>query len=176
MMTVNEVCTMLDKTEDFLKARQQGNKDEETLNNISEKIVEFEKSCIECGMDAEEEVDTVTDIKAYLIADVKFWRWLEEKGLEYVLDVHKDIPSVLLGDEIRIRQIILNLTNNAIKYTAEGRVSIHIGFDRGTNKLTVRVADTGMGIRPEELIDGVEIGGVGTYLGEAEESNVNLFI
>ena len=33
-----------------------------------------------------------------------------------------------------------------------------------------------MGIKPEELIDGVEIGGVGTYLGDAEESNVNLFI
>ena len=75
----------------------------------------------------------------------------KDKGLKYDLGVEPDIPSVLRGDEIRIRQIILNLTNNAIKYTAEGRVSIHIGFDRGTNKLTVRVADTGMGIRPEDL-------------------------
>ena len=74
-----------------------------------------------------------------------------EKGLAYELDVEPDIPSVLLGDEIRIRQIILNLTNNAIKYTAEGKVSIHIGFDRGESKLLVRVADTGMGIRPEDL-------------------------
>ena len=74
-----------------------------------------------------------------------------EKGLTYDLDVEPDIPSVLRGDEIRIRQIILNLTNNAIKYTAEGKVSIHIGFDHSTGKLLINVADTGMGIRPEDL-------------------------
>lgn len=75
----------------------------------------------------------------------------QDKGLVYELEVEPDIPSVLRGDEIRIRQIILNLTNNAIKYTSEGKVSIHIGFDRGGNRLSVRVADTGMGIRPEDL-------------------------
>ena len=74
-----------------------------------------------------------------------------EKGLVYELEVQPDIPSVMRGDEIRIRQIILNLTNNAIKYTSEGKVSIHIGFDRGKSRLLVRVADTGMGIRPEDL-------------------------
>ena len=75
----------------------------------------------------------------------------KEKGLVYELEVEPDIPSVLFGDEIRIRQIILNLTNNAIKYTSEGKVAIHIGFDNSAKKLTVRVADTGMGIRPEDL-------------------------
>ncbi len=75
----------------------------------------------------------------------------QDKGLVYELEVEPDIPSVLRGDEIRIRQIILNLTNNAIKYTSEGKVSIHIGFDRSGNRLSVRVADTGMGIRPEDL-------------------------
>ncbi len=74
-----------------------------------------------------------------------------EKGLVYDLDVAPEIPSVLRGDEIRIRQVILNLVNNAIKYTSEGKVSIHFGFDRSTKKLLVRVADTGMGIRPEDL-------------------------
>jgi len=83
MMTVGEVCTLLDRTEDVLKARQNGINNEETLNDISEKIVEFEKTCIECGMDAEEKVDTVEEIKTYLTTDAKFWRWLEEKGLEY---------------------------------------------------------------------------------------------
>ncbi len=75
----------------------------------------------------------------------------KEKGLSYDLYVDPDIPSVLRGDEIRIRQIILNLTNNAIKYTSEGGVSINIAFDRAENKLRIKVADTGMGIRPEDL-------------------------
>ena len=74
-----------------------------------------------------------------------------EKGLSYDLKVSPDIPSVLRGDEIRIRQIILNLTNNAIKYTSEGGVTIDISFDRADCRMNVIVSDTGMGIRPEDL-------------------------
>ncbi len=58
---------------------------------------------------------------------------------------------MLLGDEIRIRQIILNITNNAIKYTAEGGISLDISYDRSVSRLKIRVTDTGMGIRPEDL-------------------------
>ena len=74
-----------------------------------------------------------------------------EKGLEYNLEVSPDIPSVLNGDEIRIRQVILNITNNAIKYTSEGSVNINVSFDNDESMLKVRVADTGMGIRKEDL-------------------------
>ena len=74
-----------------------------------------------------------------------------EKGLEYKLNVDKDVPSVLLGDEIRIRQIMLNLINNAIKYTKEGSVSIDVSFDRDDNLLKIRVSDTGIGIKNEDL-------------------------
>ena len=74
-----------------------------------------------------------------------------EKGLQYDLDVDPDIPSVMRGDEIRIRQVILNITNNAIKYTEKGSVGIKINFDRSTNILTVRVSDTGIGIRGDDL-------------------------
>ena len=54
----------------------------------------------------------------------------EEKGIHYELNVDPDIPSVLLGDEIRIRQIILNIVNNAIKYTSEGSVRAEISFSK----------------------------------------------
>ena len=74
-----------------------------------------------------------------------------EKGLTYNLNVEPDIPSVMLGDEIRIRQIILNIINNAIKYTEAGSVSIDVSFDREESRLVVRVADTGIGIRREDL-------------------------
>ena len=75
----------------------------------------------------------------------------QDMGLYYDLNVDPDIPSVLYGDEIRIRQIILNITNNAIKYTAEGGVKISFAFDRGADRLTVSVTDTGMGIKPEDM-------------------------
>ncbi|MCR5093574.1 MAG: response regulator [Lachnospiraceae bacterium] len=75
----------------------------------------------------------------------------EEKGLTYELVVDKEIPAVLLGDEIRIRQIMLNIINNAIKYTTEGGVRIHVSYDRVTSRLRVVVSDTGIGIRPEDM-------------------------
>lgn len=75
----------------------------------------------------------------------------KEKGLLYELRVEKDIPSVLLGDEIRIRQIILNLTNNAIKYTEKGGIDIHISFERDESRLVIQIRDTGVGIRREDM-------------------------
>ena len=75
----------------------------------------------------------------------------KEKGLKYDLTVDPDIPSVLRGDEIRIRQVILNITNNAIKYTEEGGVGIDIHFEREDNTLVAKVSDTGMGIREEDM-------------------------
>ena len=74
----------------------------------------------------------------------------QEKGLSYDLDIDPGIPSVLYGDEIRIRQIILNITNNAIKYTAEGGIRLAIAYDRSENRLTCSVKDTGIGIKEED--------------------------
>ncbi|MBQ7563622.1 MAG: response regulator [Lachnospiraceae bacterium] len=75
----------------------------------------------------------------------------KEKGLTYELTVEPDIPAGLRGDEIRIRQIILNLTNNAIKYTEQGGIGVHFSFDRAENRLRIRVSDTGMGIKEEDM-------------------------
>ncbi len=75
----------------------------------------------------------------------------QEKGLSYDLDIDPGIPSVLYGDEIRIRQIILNITNNAIKYTEEGGIRLAIAYDRSESRLTCSVKDTGMGIKEEDL-------------------------
>lgn len=75
----------------------------------------------------------------------------EDKGLRYLLSVSGDIPSVLRGDEIRIRQVMLNLINNAIKYTHEGSVSIDVNYDTSTQMLTLSVKDTGIGIKNEDL-------------------------
>ncbi len=75
------------------------------------------------------------------------------KKLDLVVHVDPDIPMELIGDEIRIRQIIINLVTNAIKYSDEGCVSIRVSqtkHDYGIN-LSVSVADTGIGITEEDL-------------------------
>ncbi len=74
-----------------------------------------------------------------------------EKGLEFKLNVSESIPSKLLGDEIRIRQIMLNLINNAIKYTHEGSVTIDVDYEDDPQMLKVRVSDTGIGIKEEDI-------------------------
>ena len=78
-----------------------------------------------------------------------------KKGLEYVMTVAEDIPSGLHGDEIRIRQVLLNIINNAIKYTSEGSVHIHVEAahmdEPGYITLIASVKDTGMGIKEEDM-------------------------
>ncbi|MGN1422132.1 MAG: ATP-binding protein [Oscillospiraceae bacterium] len=76
----------------------------------------------------------------------------EKKNL--LLEIHNDpeLPSKLIGDEIRVRQIILNLLTNAVKYTSAGKVTMTLDFTRTSEDsimLEVSVRDTGMGISPE---------------------------
>ena len=77
------------------------------------------------------------------------------KGLGFVVSAQPDIPSELFGDELRVRQIILNVVNNAIKYTHEGGVLVNIKWENGTrdNLITIiiEVCDTGIGIKKENL-------------------------
>ena len=80
----------------------------------------------------------------------------EEKGLSFNLDVDKEIPGILHGDEIRIKQIITNILSNAVKYTKEGSVTFSVRYekipeDEGSILLCVSVKDTGIGIKPEDL-------------------------
>ena len=75
----------------------------------------------------------------------------QDKDLEYKLLISKDIPSGLKGDEIRVRQIMLNLINNAIKYTPEGSVTVDVSYDKETQMLGIIVSDTGIGIREEDI-------------------------
>ena len=75
----------------------------------------------------------------------------EDKGLAYDLIVDEKIPSRLFGDEIRIRQIMLNIINNAIKYTEKGSVRITVSYDSDIEMLFISVSDTGIGIKPEDI-------------------------
>ena len=76
-----------------------------------------------------------------------------EKKLELIVDCATDMPSVLIGDEQKIRRVIMNLVNNAIEFTSEGCVCIHFGYRKeeyGIN-LIITVKDTGIGMTKENV-------------------------
>lgn len=80
----------------------------------------------------------------------------DEKGLELKLEIDKDIPKFLNGDEIRIKQVITNILTNAVKYTEKGSVTFGIKYEKSENEadcvlLKVSVKDTGIGIKEEDL-------------------------
>lgn len=82
------------------------------------------------------------------------WVRAKEKGLEFHIDVDQKMPSRLLGDEVRIKQILINVLNNAVKYTTEGSVTLSIQCRRqehGCAQIVYSVADTGMGIKKENM-------------------------
>nr|MCR5451777.1 fatty acid-binding protein DegV [Lachnospiraceae bacterium] len=91
-----------------------------------------------------------------LISDTVNMIWLkaDEKDLDFEIDIDPSIPTVLFGDEVRIKQILINLLNNAIKYTPEGKVGLHMECEYENNDriiLNITVTDTGIGIRQEAI-------------------------
>jgi PAS domain S-box-containing protein len=76
----------------------------------------------------------------------------QQKGIELVWNIGRDIPKVVRGDSTRLRQVLINLVGNALKFTNKGQVSIygrHAGITEGGLMLEFTVSDTGIGI-PEE--------------------------
>ncbi|MEL6673237.1 MAG: response regulator [Bacteroidota bacterium] len=77
----------------------------------------------------------------------------EDKGLELTYNVVSDVPEWLIGDPHRINQVLVNLVGNAIKFTSQGKVTIHVKGEKQGNKYRLRVGveDTGIGIPADKL-------------------------
>ncbi|MGZ3301476.1 MAG: ATP-binding protein [Isosphaeraceae bacterium] len=78
----------------------------------------------------------------------------QAKGIELVCDIHPDAPDALVGDAGRLRQVLINLISNAIKFTIHGQVAVRVKVDdgpapQGVALLCFMVSDTGIGIPPE---------------------------
>ncbi len=73
----------------------------------------------------------------------------EAAGLEFLLRVEGDLPATVVGDDVRLRQVLVNLLSNAVKFTARGRVALGVAWSAGRARFAVE--DTGAGIAADEL-------------------------
>ncbi|MEW6322186.1 MAG: response regulator [Acidobacteriota bacterium] len=75
-----------------------------------------------------------------------------QKGLELIVDVAHDVPEALVGDRGRLRQVLINLAGNAVKFTEEGEIVVRVARapELGKGALRISVSDTGIGIPPEK--------------------------
>ena len=122
----------------------------ESLLSIINDILDFSK--IEAG---KLELETINfDLTSVMedFADVLALR-ASDKGLEFICAAAPDVPSHLLGDPVRLRQVLINLAGNAIKFTQRGEVSVLASLVSATNSHVVvrfAVRDTGLGIPLEK--------------------------
>lgn len=97
----------------------------------------------------------------------KLWEFMEdillqsehlfdEKDVHFNVDINDELPSYLITDEVRLKQVVINLINNAVKFTSHGEVNFIMSGNKVNNNfnLHIEVNDTGMGI-PEEKIDSI---------------------
>lgn len=121
------------------------------LLTIINDILDFSK--IESGkMDiVEDEYEPMSIV--YDVANIIMTR-LRDKDVELILNIDPSLPNKLFGDSIRIKQVLLNLANNAAKFTPQGEVVITMSkeeIDDGQIQLHISVEDTGIGIKEEDV-------------------------
>ncbi len=157
MNGITGVCDLLLETS--LDAQQQEyvriiESSSQSLLGIINDILDFSK--IEAGkldvehipFDPRSVIEDVTDV---------FIDRLQEKSIELVVDVTQAVPQQLLGDPLRLRQVLTNLISNAVKFTNVGEIHLTADLrwaDEGRYELLFQVRDTGIGI-PVELQEGV---------------------
>ncbi len=123
----------------------------QTLLTIINDILDFSK--IESGMmdisDVEyEPMSMINDVSNIIMTRIG------SKELELTVDVNPDLPTGLYGDNVRIKQVMVNIANNAVKFTKEGNVHIKVDFLQTTDdmiELIVSITDTGSGIKESDM-------------------------
>ena len=123
----------------------------ESLLNIINDILDLSK--IEAGKLSVEKIDfniraTIGDVVKILAAQV------QKKGIELSIVIDPDIPTIICSDPVRVRQILLNLISNAVKFTENGGIYVDVKKKMQDNKregIHFSVRDTGIGIEPDQL-------------------------
>ena len=151
VLGMNEIILRESKEPDTLEYAQNIASASRTLLNLINSILDFSK--IEEGkmeiIPARYETVAMIDDLVNMIYDRA-----NKKNLSLITKIDSNLPRVLFGDEIRIKQVITNILTNAVKYTKEGTVTLTMrGEVLGNDEfeLFVSVADTGIGIRAEDM-------------------------
>lgn len=159
----HEIRTPLNAIVGFSHALAEENLQEDVMNEVND-IIESSNSLLNVinnildisKMDAGGVVITEVDYntKALVSGLLSFAdEACKKKGLKFTKEIDKDLPEVLYGDNVRIKQIVQNLLSNAIKYTKEGSVVLSIKAIplKKDCKLYISVSDTGVGINEEDV-------------------------
>ncbi len=112
-------------------------------------------------------LDNVLDSMSTLVAQKS-----HEKGLEFLIHVQQNVPQALIGDATRFKQVLTNLTSNAIKFTERGQVKLSVAisaWQRNRVELTVKVADTGIGMTAQQCAN------LFTSFGQADSSTTRRY-
>ncbi|MBF0118901.1 MAG: response regulator [Desulfobacterales bacterium] len=136
------------KQKDYLlKIRASGR----SLLGIINDILDFSK--IEAGkLELEEIRFNLREVLDHVLD--MFSKNVTEKDIEIIFSASRDVPVLLIGDSLRLTQIIINLTNNAIKFTQKGEVILRVTLLESTLErvmLKFSIRDTGIGITPEQI-------------------------
>ncbi|MBF0101236.1 MAG: response regulator [Desulfobacterales bacterium] len=124
----------------------------DSLMTVLNDLLDLSK--IEAGKIEIEHIDFNLSILVSDVADLQKFK-AQEKNIHFDYTIDPNVPVLICGDPGRLRQIVLNLTNNAIKFTQQGSISINVTYENITDtQVTLRfeVTDTGIGI-PEDRID-----------------------
>lgn len=125
------------------------------LLSIINDILDFSK--IEAGrIDIAEKTYRLSSVLSD-VSNMVYFR-AREKGLDFTVEVDKTVPDLLIGDELRVRQVLTNILNNAVKYTNSGSVRMTVKgepgeavYAGGNVTIVAAVSDTGIGIKEEDI-------------------------
>lgn len=137
-----------DKAREYLmNIRSSGDTLLAIINDILD-ISKVESGKMELVLDEYEPMSMLSDLSMIFLSRIG------EKQLELIFDIDKNLPTKLYGDVVRVRQIITNLVNNAIKFTERGQVKLSVQIEQtGTDEILLHaiIQDTGQGIREEDM-------------------------
>ena len=147
---MNEMILRESKEVNIIKYAQNAAAASEALLSLINDILDFSK--IESGkMELVEETYRVDDLIKNLFNMIQ--PRAEKKNLKFELNVDENIPNELLGDGVRIRQVVVNILTNAVKYTQVGSIKFNVThkmISEEWTQLIFSVKDTGIGIKPED--------------------------
>lgn len=155
MNAIVGICDLIRNTALTVKQREYMNiirSSSRALLSLINDILDFSK--IEAGKLEFEEIPFVLNEVLDEVSDM-FRDKIQEKDLEFIIDIAGDVPQRLVSDPLRLKQVLVNLTSNAIKFTSKGEICISVACESRTDDhvvLQFNVRDTGSGI-PAHLLN-----------------------